>query len=160
MVVIAIGGIMISATGVCLHGLYRVDQQVRKTAVQRWAFQRLSLQFRTDAHAAQRASRPDDASAAVPMLRFDGPGPQRVEYRYEQGEIVRTVHEAERVVHTEAYAIGRRSVVTWRVDSSEPQTVILELARRSLVGRDGAIESRRLIRAAVGLHGEPAEQQP
>jgi prepilin-type N-terminal cleavage/methylation domain-containing protein len=160
MVVVALSGIMISATGVCLHGLYRVDQQVRETAVQRWAFQRLSLRFRTDAHAAQRANLSDDASGSPPILRFEGSGQQRVEYRYQPCQIVRTAHEADRVVHTEAYAIERRGVAAWRIESNESQMVVLELARQPLVGREAGIESRRSIRAAVGLHRDPAEQQP
>jgi prepilin-type N-terminal cleavage/methylation domain-containing protein len=152
MVVISITGIMISAAGVCLHGLYRIDQQVRETAVQRWAFHRLSLQLRMDAHAARQARLQDGGPGSQPTLRLDGPGQQSVEYRAEPEAIVRTVRQADQVLHTETYAIGRRTTVAWRVDSEEVQAVCLELTQQAPEAREPSAVTHQRVQAVIGLH--------
>ena len=151
MIVISISGVMISATGICLHGLYQVEQDVRESTVQRSAIDRLAAQFRADAHIADEVHvRTADADGESKLeFRSDG---KTIEYYQQDLEIDRTVWRADAVLHTDAFRIGRKTTVKWQVDNGKPSTASVELARKPPAGSKTQYEHRQRIEAVVGLH--------
>ncbi len=152
LVVIGLAGVMISTTGVCLHGLYQAEQEVREAAVRRAAIAHLSSQFRADAHAAGRVHLRAADAGAKPGLQFSNSDGSTIEYYQQDDRVVRTVKQADEVLHTDAFRLGHKYAVTWEVDGGQPPTVSADLARQSRVGRQWDGGYRERIEAVVGVH--------
>ncbi len=152
MVVITLSGILISATGICLHGLYRVEQDVREATVRRSAIDRLSLQFRIDAHTASEARVLADGTDSKPKLEFSSLNGMTVTYYQQNHQIVRTLRRADAVLHRDAYRIGRKHVASWRVEAGDPPTASVELVRKPPARSEAGHEPSQRIMAVVGLH--------
>ncbi len=148
MVVVALLGVMISATGVCLHGVYRVDQQTRQAVVHATAVDRLSLQFRADAHAAMKASVQQGEGQDPPAIVFAELDGRTTEYRQQRNHIIRTVARSGEVVHREGYLLRRGSVATWRVEGQSPAVASLDITPAATPGNSARQEH---CEAIVGL---------
>jgi type II secretory pathway component PulJ len=151
LVVIAICSVIMAAGAVCLHGVYRAEQEYRKATALRRAISRLSLQFRADVHAA-RAARAGEGDAGRSAMIVEQPDGRAIEYRWEAGRIVREVKRSERVVHQDAYLLPRETRVEWRVGEAGPSTVAAVVISR---GPELGVKAESIpgdrIEAVVGL---------
>jgi prepilin-type N-terminal cleavage/methylation domain-containing protein len=120
MVVIALLGVLLSATGVCLHGLYRVDQQARQAVGHAAAVDRLLLQFRADAHTAVEVNVLQARGERPPGIVFTERDGRKVEYGQQGRYLVRTVTHGDAVVHRDGYRLQPGTVTKWRVEGQTP----------------------------------------
>jgi hypothetical protein len=132
--------------------VYQVEQNVRDTAVRRQAIGRLSSQFRADAHGADTVRLRTEDVQTRPRLEFKNPDGSTIEYYQRDDEVIRTVRQADTVLHTDGFRFGRWSAVTWAVDDGQPPTASADLTRRSRRGIQVNGEYRQRIEAVVGLH--------
>jgi hypothetical protein len=132
--------------------MYRADQRVRQASLHRSAVSRLSLQFRTDGHAAEAVQLVKSQADTVEGLRFVEASKRTIEYRGQNDEIVREMKEGEETVHRDAFRLLRGARVTWRVEGEPATIAALEICRL----QDGAgSDLRERIEAAVGVVGSP-----
>ena len=154
MVVVALLGVMISATGVCLHGVYRVDQQTRQAVAHASAVDRLLLQFRADAHAAVRASVQQGEGESPPAIVFAELDGRKTEYRQQRNHIIRTVTRSGKLVHGEGYLLRRGSVAAWRVEGQSPAVASLDITPAATPGSSARQEHCEAIVGLVEVESE------
>jgi prepilin-type N-terminal cleavage/methylation domain-containing protein len=149
MVVITLCGILISATGICLQGVYRLDRQTRNAVAHRSAVDRLSLQFRADAHAAVRAHVEPVGGETAPAIVFTEPDGRTTEYRQQRSSIIRTVTHSGQPAHREGFLLSRGAVAAWHVDGHSPAVASLEITAAVTPGSSARTERYEAIVSLV-----------
>ena len=89
---------------------------------------RLANTFRRDIHQATVAAIDSPSSPNGVFLRLQAPQNQSIEYRREQGAVLRIVQEGNRIVSREAFAFPPGTELIVRKD--EPRLVILSISSR------------------------------
>lgn len=166
LAVVTISGALISGTTVCLHGMFRVADRVQDDLQRQANLDRLALRLRADAHAAQQASiepqadeprvpqpesaGPAAADAAPATLVLAGPGARKIVYRYQPGEVLRTVMQGENVQHRDAFLVPGVGQPEWEIQSLPRPIVamrVLPLKRLS----PSSMPAPLTVEAVVGL---------
>lgn len=151
LVVISVCSVVVGVSGVLLHSIYRVDKDTRLAIESEAAVDRLSLQFRRDAHAASRAELLTVEKGAAAGVVFRGPAELTVEYRRRGRAIVRTAKSLDKVVHTDSYGLPAGTELVWKLDAGQPSVAAVQIARPPQRGvKLPAIPQQRL-EAVVGL---------
>ena len=148
LVVLTLLGVIISATAVCLHGVYRVDQQTRQAVAHAAAVNRLSLQFRADAHASVRANVQPGEGESPPVILFAELDGRTTEYRQQRSHVMRTVTHSGEVLQREGYLLRPGSIAVWRVEGGSPAVASLDITPAAMPGESARQEH---CEAIVGL---------
>jgi prepilin-type N-terminal cleavage/methylation domain-containing protein len=148
LVVIALLGVLISATGVCLHGVYRVYLQTRDAVAHASAVDRLVLQFRADAHAAVKASVQQGEGDSPPGIVFVDLDGRETEYRQRELYVVRTVTRDGEVVHQDGFRLRSGTLISCRAEGPSPAIASLDITPDATSG-GGATSTH--CEALVGL---------
>lgn len=151
LVVISVCSVVMSASGVLLHSMYRADKEGRLAIENGSVVARLSLQFRRDAHAASVAELLKEANGDAAVLVFRGPFQPAVEYRLQGRAIVRTAKQADKVVHMDSFALPAGAELTWTLEDGQPAVVAMQIARPVRRGVKLEAMSEQRIEAAVGI---------
>ena len=160
LVVISVCSVVICASGVLLHRMYRADKEARLAMENAATVARLSLQFRRDAHAAAEARLLTEADGKVAGMAFDEPAGQSIEFRWRGSDVVRVVKQADKAVHRDSYRLPPGTKIQWQLETpTPPQTpvAVVEISRAALRGvKLDPIPGQR-IEAAVGLLNEGSD---
>lgn len=153
LAVITTASVILSGLGVCLHGMYRVEQRTRQRVAQRTAWSQAALLLRSDAHSAGQAdlaTAPDGQPAGGLTLTL-GDG-RRVQYGFDGRQLQRTVLRDGQRVHNDAFRLPGLQV-TWTLRRDGDQTRVTMTGRpRSEPGVPaGALEAEERIDAVVRL---------
>ena len=159
LVIISVCSVVMGASGVLLHGMYRAGKESRLAIEAGAAVARLSLQFRRDAHAAAEAKLLKEANDKAAGLAFRGPFQPTIEYRQQGRAIVRTAKQGDKVVHLDSFGLPAETEFSWTLDVGQPSVAAVRIARPTRRGTNlDAMFSQR-IEAVVGIvrqtRGEP-----
>jgi type II secretory pathway component PulJ len=147
-VVITLMAVLVGLTGVCLHGMVRAQDRLRRNVQRRVSLDRFSLQLRTDAHAANAARLDDDqATRSLVLTAMDA---SEIVYRAEASEVSRTVRRGETVQHRDTYQLPGLASVQWELSDDAQLAVVLDSAPAQGVGKYATAPPMRL-EAAVGV---------
>ena len=151
LVVISVCSVIMSASGVLLHGMYRADKETRQAIAADASVARFSLQFRRDAHASDEVSLVTEASGKTTGILFRAAGRPSTEYRWQGSEVVRTVKESDKTVHRDSFRFGPGTSVTWQLPPSGSQLVAVQISRlpRRGVKMDSMLQQH--IETVIGL---------
>jgi len=150
LVVLTLVSMIISAVATCLHSMYRADRRTRESMAARSTLDRLSLQFRADAHGAVDAEVKDQALEGTPTIAFSCPTGETIEYRFEGTRVQRIVRKDGQDVHRDAFRLPRRIRVEWQAPVEDEPLVSMVVHYVSESDIDEATRQQR-IDAAVGL---------
>ena len=157
LVVISVCSVVMCASGVLLHGMYRADKEARLAIESAATVARLSLQFRRDAHAAGEARLLTEADGIKVGLAFGQPAGSSIEYRRQGLDVVRTAKETDKAVHRDSFRMLPGTNVAWQLEPSESSQTPVAAIQISRVVRRGVkldpIPGQR-IEAVVGLMNE------
>ena len=154
LVVISVCSVVMGASGVLLHGMYRADKEVRQAITADASVARFSLQLRRDAHAADEASPMSETGGTTTGIEFRGAGQPSIEYRWQGTEAVRTVKDSDKAVHRDAFRFGPGTSVTWQLPSSGSPQVVVLISRIPHRGVKMDLLPQQRIEAVVGLAHE------
>jgi type II secretory pathway pseudopilin PulG len=151
LVVITVCSVVMGASGILLHSMYRADKDTRLAIAADASVARFSLQFRRDAHAAREASRLTDAGGKTMGIVFRAGGQPSIEYRWQGTDVVRTVKESDKTVHRDSFGFAPGSSIAWQLPSSDSPLVAVRISRvpRRGVKMDSILQQR--IEAVIGL---------
>jgi type II secretory pathway component PulJ len=154
LVVISVCSVVMSASGVLLHSIYRADKETRLAIATDASVARFSLQFRRDAHAADAASLLTNAGGKTTGIVFRRAGQPSIEYCWQGTDAVRSVKELDKVMHRDSFRFGPGTSVTWQLPSSGSPQVAVQISRvpRRGVKMDSLPQQR--IETAIGLAHE------
>jgi len=150
MVVISLAAVLISLSGVCLHGMYRAHARLDGNLQRRAALDRLALQLRCDAHAAEQATLVDEEAAAT-IVMIQTTDKTEIRYRSDGSDVVRTVTRGETVVHRDLFRLPGVERMEWTLLDQARPTVNVTVRPTEGLSRDGTAVPLTL-RATVGLH--------
>jgi len=150
LVVISVCSVVMGASGVLLHSMYRADKESRLAIETGAAIARLSLQFRRDAHAASEAELLSEANGKGAGMVFRASFQPTIEYRQQGRAIVRTAKQADKVVHMDSFGLPAGTEFFWRLEDGSPSVAAVQIsgAARRGVKLDATPPQR--IEAAVG----------
>jgi type II secretory pathway pseudopilin PulG len=151
LVVISVCSVIMSASGVLLHGMYRADKETRQAIATDATVARFSLQFRRDAHASDEVSLVTDTGGKTAGVMFRATGQPSTEYRWQGTEIIRTVKESDKPVHRDSFRFGVGTSVTWQLPPSGSQLVAVQISRLPRRGVKMDSLPQRRIEAVIGL---------
>jgi len=134
LVIISVCSVVMGASGVLLHGMYRADKENRLQIANGSAIARLSLQFRRDAHAAGESELLMEANGKAAGLVFRGPFQPTIEYRQQGRAMVRTAKQGDKVVHLDSFALPAGTEFNWTLEEGQPSVAALRIARPALRG--------------------------
>ena len=151
LVVISVCSVIMSASGVLLHGMYRADKETRQAIAADASVARFSLQLRRDAHASDEVSLVTEASGKTGGIMFRAAGQPSTEYRWQGTEVVRTVKESDKTVHRDSFMFEPGTSVIWQLPPSGSPLVAVQISRlpRRGVKMDSILQQR--IEAVIGL---------
>jgi type II secretory pathway component PulJ len=148
-VVIAITALLMSGTGLCLHGLFRTHAVLQDGLQRQSSIDRLSRQFRADVHQATRAE--VNAAKGTNSVRLIHP--DRAEWTYEGTDegVVRVTRLAGQISHRDIFRISGGSLVSWQVANRQAAFVRMQIPRNR---EDGGHEKTNwlAVEATVGIH--------
>lgn len=164
---LAVGSVLVAVAVGLLHALFRVQRDGLQQACQALVLDRLAGQFRQDIHAATRAAAvgPAARAAGKPLdpWELQMPGDRRVQYRTEQGGLVRLERQAGRLLSQERFQLPEGT----KAEISLPQQPGAGLARLRIARADAPWAGRGppllVAEAVLGLDyrfGPAAEGQP
>jgi type II secretory pathway pseudopilin PulG len=153
LVVITVCSVIMSASGVLLHGMYRADKETRLAIATDASVARFALQFRRDAHAADETGRLETGGKTAGIL-FRAAGQPSIEYRWQGTNVVRTVKESDKVVHRDSFGFGPGTSIAWQLPPAGSPLVAVQISRvpRRGVKMDSLLQQR--IEAVIGLAQE------
>jgi type II secretory pathway pseudopilin PulG len=158
LVVISVCSVIMSASGVLLHGMYRADKETRQAIATDATVARFALQFRRDAHASDEASLVTDTGGKTAGVMFRAAGRPSTEYRWQGTEIIRTVKESDKNVHRDSFRFLLGTSVAWQLPPSGSQVVAVQISRLPRRGVKMDSLPQRRIEAIIGLaHGGRAK---
>ncbi|HPM84738.1 MAG TPA: prepilin-type N-terminal cleavage/methylation domain-containing protein [Candidatus Anammoximicrobium sp.] len=151
LVIISVCSVVMGASGVLLHGMYRADKENRLQIANGSAVARLSLQFRRDAHAAGEAELLKEANGKAAGLVFRGSFQPTIEYRQQGRAIVRTAKQGDKVVHMDSFALPAGTEFNWTLEEGQPSVAAVQIARPAR--RGGKLDALfpQRIEAVVGI---------
>ncbi len=151
LVIISVCSVVMCASGVLLHSMYRADKESRLAIENGAAVARLSLQFRRDAHSVSQAELLNEPNGKAAGLAFRGPFQPTIEYRQQDRAIVRRAKQADKVVHMDSFGLPAGTELVWTLEQGRPSVAVIEMARpaRRGVKLDAMLEQR--IEASVGI---------
>jgi len=151
LVVISVCSVIMSASGVLLHGMYRADKDTRQAIAIDASVARFSLQFRRDSHVADEVSVVNEAGGKTAGIVFRAAGQPSTEYRWQGTDVARTVKESDKIVHRDSFRFGPGTSVTWQLPPSGSRLVAVQISRvpRRGVKMDSILQQR--IEAVIGL---------
>lgn len=162
LVILAVVGVLLSITAVCLHGMYRVERSAREILLFEDAVARFSLRFRADAHqsgAAELLTAEPTTNGQLPSkvgiaFQLSGTTSRTIDYRFAKGTVVREVRNPEQdaVLHRDAFVLPRESQVVFDVEEQDDATlVVAEIGEPNPKGDENAEPQTRRILAALGI---------
>ena len=150
LIVIAITAMLISMTGVCLHGFYRSHARLGGNLERGAAVDRLFLQLRTDAHAAKRAAIVDEASSK--SLVLTAPDGTETHYAGSNGDVSRVVRQGDSIIHRDMFRLPGVEGVEWSLLEDPGSILVLTIQPCKGLSQDG-VAIPMTAEAIVGLHG-------
>lgn len=151
LVVISVCSVVMCASGVLLHSIYRADKESRLAIESEAAVARLSLQFRRDAHAATSAELLTEAKGTAAGMVFRGPSQLTVEYRQRGRAIVRTAKQVDKVVHMDSFTLPAGTELVWKLEAGQPSVAAIQFARAPRRGVNLPAVAQQRIEAVVGI---------
>ena len=158
LLAVTIISIVLTAVAVSMQTMYRADRQLKDNAAYGQVVPRLSLQLRTDVHAASEAvvvNAPRAAAGVVLTLATSG---ELIEYQSEAGRVIRTRRRDQEELGREVFSLGKDATLQWRTVEAPTPMVELEIVRA--MGKIDAADSRQVDRvvAAIGIR-QPRQQE-
>ncbi len=151
LVSVAIIAMVMTAAAVAMQTMYRVDRQLKDNIAYGQVMPRLSLQLRTDVHAATDVSLLIGPNGADGLSLTLAASDEVVEYHSEARRIVRTWRRDGKELGREVYYLGKTATFRWQTTSVPAPMVELEIVR--VRGKIDSADSRQVDRvvAAIGI---------
>jgi prepilin-type N-terminal cleavage/methylation domain-containing protein len=146
LVVMTVMAVLLTLAAGMIHLLMKLDRSGRAAFDESADLIRLSRDFRADAH----ASKPNPVQVADERLLLTLEGGRTVEYLARPREILRTLHEGEKVRSYETYRRPARSTVKFRIDGTSPTPFLSLTIDRPADSRDPTIDRDHRIEAELG----------
>lgn len=158
LLAIAILSMVLTATAVALRAMQQVDRQLKDNGAYGQVVPRLSLQLRSDLHAAGDVAMlgaPDEPAGISLTLAATG---EVIEYQATAGRVVRTRRRGQEEIGHEVYPLGKTATLHWRTFASPSPMVELEIVRA--IGKIQAADARQVDRivAAIGIRVPQAKE--
>jgi len=151
LVVISVCSVVISASGVLLHSMYRADKESRLAIESSAAVARLSLQFRRDAHAASEAELLNETNGKPVGVAFRSSLQPKIEYRQQGRAVVRTAKQADQVVHMDSFGLPAGTEFIWTLEDGRTPVAAIQIAHPARRGVRPAAMLPQRIEAVVGV---------
>jgi type II secretory pathway pseudopilin PulG len=151
LVVITVCSVIMSASGVLLHGMYRADKETRQAIATDASVARFSLQFRRDAHAADEVSVVTETDGKTAGIMFRAAGQPSIEYRWQGTDVVRTVKESDKTVHRDSFGFAPGTSIAWQLPPARSPLVAVQISRVPRRGVKMASILQQRIEAVIGL---------
>ena len=151
LVIISVCSVVMCASGVLLHSMYRADKEGRLAIETGATVARLSLQFRRDAHAASEAELLNEANGKASGLAFRGPFQPTIEYRQQGWAVVRRAKQGNKVVHLDSFGLPGGTEFVWTLEVGQPSLAAIQIARPARRGVKLDAMRQQRLEAIVGI---------
>ncbi|MDP6469161.1 MAG: type II secretion system protein [Pirellulaceae bacterium] len=151
LLAVTIVSMVMTAVAVAMQAMYRVDRQLKDNAAYGQVVPRLSLQLRTDTHAAGDVALldgPKGPGGVSLTLAADG---EVIVYQSEAGRVLRTRRRDGEELGHEVYYLGKTATFRWQKTGPPSSMVELEIVRA--MGKIDSADSQQVDRivAAIGI---------
>ena len=151
LLVVSIFSMVMVAVAFSLQVMYRMDRQLKEDFTYAQVVPRLSVQLRSDVHAARDVALLEVADEPPGVSLAMAAAGEVIEYRSEAGRVVRIWRRDDVELGREVFSLGKTSTSQWQKIETPSAMLELEIVRpRGKIKSEDARQVDRLV-AAIGI---------